>query len=287
METGRHQMSFRLVADVFELDLPAGHKLVLAVLASHANEEGLCYPSISRIAWMTGQSERSTQRALQNLRESGVVEVAQRATRYTPTLYRIHPSRGAKLAPLEEVRGAKNDTAGVTPVTSRGDTVAPESVIEPVIEPKSAETARPPKSEPWYLHVDVPNRNWAPETKPWTWSTPTGTVDQLFDAVIEVCRVQRTDMTRTYHAYASKFIEELRMANASPGEVKQRARRYSRLFAGCELTPAALGKWWPRLTEVEEQQVQGHRCPPHRWVDMDDDQRGRYCVACKQWEQTA
>jgi len=279
-------MSFRAVADALELDLPASSKLILCVLASHANEEGLCFPSIGRIAWITGFTTRQVQRVVRALTDAGIIEVVKPGggRGHTP-VYGVYPEKGERRSPFPG-NGDIRSTERVTSETEKGDTMSPESVREPVIEPKKA--AEP--AEPWYQHLeqkDLPPA-WAPLERAWTWSTPTGTKDQLYDTLLQVCSGDG-GIPKTSHSYLSRFVEELRAIGATPGDIRQRSRFYRTHgpYKDWAFTPAALVKYWPFLTDQSDRELQGHRCPPHRWVDMDQDPRGRYCLACKQWEKTA
>ena len=67
-------MSGRLVSAVFDSTLPAWLKRYAAAYASFAADDGSrVYPSRARVARLVGRSERSTQRAIQELRRRGVL----------------------------------------------------------------------------------------------------------------------------------------------------------------------------------------------------------------------
>jgi hypothetical protein len=126
-------MSIRQMLKVWEHEFSHPHQAVLLALADHAHEDGTgIRPSISRIAWKTGYSERSVQNIMAQLRQLGVLVIAVPATHNTPNEYyfdwsvaRPKPSfdefvtqkkgrkrRGANSAPLykgtkgEDERGA-------------------------------------------------------------------------------------------------------------------------------------------------------------------------------------
>lgn len=54
-------------------------KVVYLVLSSYVNRDGTCYPSQEHIASLVDCSVRTVQRAIRDLRESGLVEVVTRA----------------------------------------------------------------------------------------------------------------------------------------------------------------------------------------------------------------
>jgi hypothetical protein len=81
-------MSGRLVSIVFDSALPAWLKPYAAAFASFAADDGSrVHPSIKRVARMVGRAERSTQRAVHELRACGVLDLERgpghhRAARY-------------------------------------------------------------------------------------------------------------------------------------------------------------------------------------------------------------
>lgn len=67
-------MSIKLMTAVWEReDLTSTHKLVLLALADWANDEGLCWPSINRLAVKTSMAGRSVQRLIRQLEEMGFI----------------------------------------------------------------------------------------------------------------------------------------------------------------------------------------------------------------------
>ena len=90
-------------------DLSSTQKLVLLSLADWANDEGLCWPSIDRLAIKTSMAGRSVQRIIRDLESMGFVrrdEVLGKGNRYwvsipltqchpchsvTPPLTQCHP----------------------------------------------------------------------------------------------------------------------------------------------------------------------------------------------------
>jgi hypothetical protein len=136
-------MSIRQILQVWEHEFSHPHQAILLALADHAHEDGTgIRPSINRIAWKTGYSERSVQNVMSQLRELGILVVTVPATPFTPNEYGFEwaaatpkPSfddyvalkkgrkeRGAKSAPLAKFvnrgaiavqQGCSSDAAGV------------------------------------------------------------------------------------------------------------------------------------------------------------------------------
>jgi hypothetical protein len=72
-------VSIKLMSRVFELAIDQPTKLLLLAIADHANEKGVCWPSVARLAWKTGYSRRQIQYKLAELRASGCLTAIQRA----------------------------------------------------------------------------------------------------------------------------------------------------------------------------------------------------------------
>ena len=83
-------MSVKLMAIVWELDLPPGEKLVLLALADQANDDGRqCWPAVETIAHRSGQGVRTVRRALASLETAGHLTRAHRDG--TSSQYHVHP----------------------------------------------------------------------------------------------------------------------------------------------------------------------------------------------------
>jgi hypothetical protein len=56
-------------------DLDASERLVMLSLADHADDDGVCYPSIARLCKRTSMSDRGVQKVLARLQERGFLRV--------------------------------------------------------------------------------------------------------------------------------------------------------------------------------------------------------------------
>lgn len=112
-------MSIRLMSAVWDLDLPAGEKLVLLALADQANDAGVqCWPSVETIMKRCGQGERTVRRALADLEKKGHLTRKHRTG--TSTQYHVHPCQSgtpAKSAPLPNTAETPAKLAPKPPVT--------------------------------------------------------------------------------------------------------------------------------------------------------------------------
>lgn len=96
---------------VWESELPTStHKLVLLAFADYADEDGMCWPSLERIATRSQLSKRQVRRIASRLKEIGLLEVVEKEHQYKTPTYII---REDKLTSLPE--------SGRTPGSPRED----------------------------------------------------------------------------------------------------------------------------------------------------------------------
>ena len=111
-------MSIRLMSDVWRTSLPTVEKMVLLVIADHANDEGTqSYPSQATIASKASISIRTVQRSVNNLVERGFIRMFKGAGGSAncredrrPHLYQININK----LRADIVTGRSNDANGVT-----------------------------------------------------------------------------------------------------------------------------------------------------------------------------
>lgn len=131
------------MSQVWQMGLPTTEKMILLVLADHADDDGRnCWPSVATIARKASVSERQVQRLLQGLIGQGFIRVDRQAggTRdmrddrrpnaYTITLNgaTYTPPREDERGDIGAPRGDIHDAHGVKPTS-------PKPSIEPSIEP--------------------------------------------------------------------------------------------------------------------------------------------------------
>ena len=93
-------MSIEVMTEVWKLDLEHPEQSVLLAMADHADDLGLnCYPSVGRLAWKTGYTERQVQRIMKDLRETGLIVPIGKGPDTDAMMYRIDLSRGIPKAP--------------------------------------------------------------------------------------------------------------------------------------------------------------------------------------------
>lgn len=76
-------------------------KLVLIVLANHANEKGECWPSVGRISRHTGLTDRGVQLALKDLNDKGFIEITRKTGRNSHYLVKMTPEASSPPPPKQ------------------------------------------------------------------------------------------------------------------------------------------------------------------------------------------
>jgi hypothetical protein len=145
-------MSIRVLTQVWDSDRLKGTELlVLLCLADYANDEGICWPSIGKIAMRTRQSPRNARRLIERLEKKKIIERQLRAD--DTTLYRIkfkalldqpQETTGVDMADHPgQIRPGRSGSAGVdeTDRTPRTNSTASPDRFDRT--PRSDSTAKP------------------------------------------------------------------------------------------------------------------------------------------------
>ena len=105
-------MSVRIMSQVWDAPstLAGANRFVLMALADHANDEGVCWPGLTRIASKTALTERQVRYSLRQLEEMGYL-ITEPRTGQT-SFYRI-------------VIGGGEHSSGGNTVPGGGNTVPP------------------------------------------------------------------------------------------------------------------------------------------------------------------
>lgn len=113
-------MSIKAMNWAWEQNLPPGSKLVLMALADNADDQGYCWPKIKTIAAKCCVSERTAQRLVKDLLDSGLLKISARfnalggqvSNGYTLEMY--PPDKLSPSPALIQEGGDSRDTPGVT-----------------------------------------------------------------------------------------------------------------------------------------------------------------------------
>lgn len=115
-------MSIRVMSDVMHLDVPREEKLVLMLFADHADDNGLCYPSVARIAWLAGYTQkRSAAAVIKKLIDRGVLVLLQRPTGRRSAVYQVRPDKGSLLPEFDPSRFESGSGATTAPIDEDDD----------------------------------------------------------------------------------------------------------------------------------------------------------------------
>jgi len=74
-------MSVMLMTEAFKSAIQSTHKFVLVALCDNANDQGECYPSLSTLCEKTSLSDRTVQKSLAWLEETGFIQRRERSGR--------------------------------------------------------------------------------------------------------------------------------------------------------------------------------------------------------------
>lgn len=147
-------MSIHLMSAIFEGDLPSTKRLIMLSLADHADENGQCYPSISRLCERTGLAERTVQKNLRELEREGHLETLKSGGKKGSNLYIVHAKPRQRCTPSQ-----MHPPSEMHPTPVRDTGVPPSemhpnhhlTIIEPSLPPKSP-AAKPERlSQQWTL----------------------------------------------------------------------------------------------------------------------------------------
>jgi DNA-binding transcriptional MocR family regulator len=202
----------------------AANKLVLLALADHANGDGECWPSMKRIADRSDISARHVSRAINELVDLGLVEKANRRRhggQYRGWDYRLN------------IQQTSATSGHGRPVTSGHGRPSPADAGV--------------RSEPSENRKEEPLADKPPESD-------TRKKDDLFEVIAEACGISLTGMTRTARGQLNKACKELREVQATPDQVKAKAKAYRAQYPNATLTPTALIKHWSSFAELEKKQ---------------------------------
>ena len=215
-------MSLDALKWAWEQDCPnATAKLVLMALADHANSDGECWPSMKRVAKLTGISSRQVSTHIVTLESLGYVTKGNR---------RRHEGQLRGWEYRVNLHGEA--TSGSTlPVASGSPAHLPAEVGF--------------RSEPSENRKEEPLADKPPESV-------TRKKDNLFETVAEVCGIGLTTLTRTARGQLNKAAKELREINATDEQVRHKAKAYKAQYPNATLTPTALIKHWSSFAQLEK-----------------------------------
>ena len=132
------------MSQVWDIDLPTSEKMVLLVIADHADDEGTnSWPSMATIARKASISSRQAQRLIKSLSDAGLLSVEDQAGGHRemrddrrPNRYTVTLSGATRTTSRKVERGDKAPARGVTHDADGVSPMSPKPSLEPsLIEP--------------------------------------------------------------------------------------------------------------------------------------------------------
>lgn len=207
-------------------------KVLLLGIANHADDEGRnAWPSVTTLALYANLEPRGVKKALRRLEAEGHLRIEPQAGGSADMRSDRRPNRYSVI-----MNGVSSRTPrqvdGVSPSVRRGVLQGPNGVshrtpepsIEPSIEPSPA--ARPR--------------------------------DELWDTIVDIFGYTEK-MTSMERGRINKAVKALREIEATPDELRGRARAYRKQFPDVAFTPLAVASNWSQL-ESQESKRTVERC---------------------------
>lgn len=171
-------MSVKLMGQVWELRLSPGQMLVALALADHGADDGSrIFPSLGRVAWKCGYSERQVRRVVRELEKAGIVVKVAEPCGGRGVEYRLDVGAGLPKPPFTPKRGGQNVRGGADICDTGGGQNFPGGRT-----PVSAEPSVEPSREPSH---DAEASPLPPEARP---EAAPGEVKTAFDRWARLCR---------------------------------------------------------------------------------------------------
>lgn len=241
-------MSVKVMAWVWDQELPTSKKMLLLAIADHCDDDGdNAWPSKARLAEKVCLSEDRVRVMLRQLENEGWITThqSQGGTRQTPTdrrpnLYRINMTRGRVGKP----------SRGRVDKRSRGRVGKPRIILS-TSDTSLGSTSRAKER------------------------------DELFDALVEVCEIDAERLTQSARGALNRATKELKEVSADVESVRRVAKAYRVKYPGASLTPVALSKHYPALAtdqrrRDESRAVSGEVCEACQgtgWAEVDESTR--------------
>jgi len=169
-------VSTKVMSACWPVRTEPSRKAVLISLADQANDDGICWPSVSTMAERTCLDERTVQRAIQDLQAEGHLTVQMRSGR--STIYRLHPRHGDTPVTVSPSSQRHPTSVTVTPHPRHGDTQNRKGTIK----------------EPTTSRLTLPE--WLPPTVWFDWITYRKSIKKPMSERAAVLSIKRLDSLR-------------------------------------------------------------------------------------------
>ena len=239
-------MSVQAMTWAWQQDLEPVDKLVLLALANRSNHEtGVCFPGQQLLAQECSMSDRTVRRHLKRLEELGLIERRARmrgeGRGRTSDEYRIAYFQPDNLSGRSRPTG-QTETTNRTNQDDQPDTVVQGTEREPEENRKSI-AAAPRQRKP----------------------------DLLWDAMVEVCGINTTTLTKNERGRINEALKQLREVSATPDDIRRKASAYRKTWPDVSMTPTALASHWSSL-ESKPGRVSKPKCECGQPFDAHDEE---------------
>lgn len=210
------------------LDAPISDRAcrLYAILSRYADAVGYAWPSRRTLAERLGRSVDALDRAMRELVDMGMVTVA---PRYTDAGDRT--SNGYTIARMRPA---------TMPVGSRTNAATGSRTNAATGGRDSAALMR-----------TIGNENQGEHGGAVTGTAPVRARDDVWDAMLAVCGIDPTQITKASRGAYNRAAADLRTIAATPHDIAERAAVFRRRWPDASLTPTSLVRRWPE-------------CDPHR-----------------------
>jgi hypothetical protein len=215
-----NSMSIRVMSSVWDSDIKDTFELlVLLALADFANDEGVSWPSLDRLAQKARCSRRGLQNILKRLEEVGILTVKRKGggPPESTNSYKINLGlRGERGAPLKEGEGCTRRHGGVHPATRRGEPGADEGCTASANDPsviRHRSVIDPPSPSPELALNGVEGGKSELPLEAIYWNSNCGDLAKVLSA--GTSRLRHLLMRRKNQFWASNFQEAVRRVASS------------------------------------------------------------------------
>lgn len=199
-------MSIRLLSAAWDLAIDSTEKMVLMCLCDHANDDGLCWPSVATIGRKCSKSERTVQSALKWLNDNNYFRVEDRPGK--GRLYFLNPRKictPAKSAPPQDLQDTPAKSAPHPRKSRTQTTIEPSRTVNR--ENAGASAGEDEQSE--VRHAS--GRGW-PEIPDWIPA-------EQWNGFIDMRKRKRANPTPRAIELLIIKLDRLRTAGNDPGQV--------------------------------------------------------------------
>ena len=222
------------MAWVWDQVLPTTKKMVLLAIADHADDTGdNAWPSVSTLARKVSITTRQVQRLLRELEDDGLLITSRQQGGTSRTAIDRRPNLYQIVMQPPDV----SVTPGMTPMS-----------------PPPRRMRHPSPDADVALTIIEPSRNHPGRPK------PAKAKDPIFDAVVQVCGISTSSLTKSSRGNINKAVKELKEVGASAIAIKGAALEFKKRYDKAQLTPSALVKHYPNLVPADQRDSKCQIC---------------------------